>query len=305
MSSPQPCTCWYVAGTGATAVAALQLQVRGGEAVAALSALAPGEGELLQRIQQLQQDERARLLAHAKSDARKKGGGMLDGSVTAMRQRAARRRAAAAELRQELEDATAATWRSFLDVLDVLVAKGAVDAHTLEVLPLGVVARSLQCANELWMALALTQPAVAGLTGPQLAALLAALLAGDTLRRASSVWTAYQVSPALVQVVESLECEREALCEVQASMGLGKWNESMQVDLRLSGLVEAWAQGVAWRDMMADCELEDGDVARLLFRTVDMLRQVSRCSLMLPWIREAATQAVSAMDRQPVTGDVE
>lgn len=42
----------------------------------------------------------------------------------------------------------------------------------------------------------------------------------------------------------------------------------------LSGLVEAWAGGVSWADVMADTSLDDGDMARLLARTADMLKQV-------------------------------
>lgn len=40
--------------------------------------------------------------------------------------------------------------------------------------PLGMVAREVNCANELWMALVLTHAAVQGLAGPQLAAVLSA-----------------------------------------------------------------------------------------------------------------------------------
>lgn len=51
-------------------------------------------------------------------------------------------------------------------------------------------------------------------------------------------------------------------------------NAPLSVDLRLAGLVEAWASGCSWEEVMKDCSLDDGDVARLLTRTVDLLRQV-------------------------------
>ena len=47
------------------------------------------------------------------------------------------------------------------------------------------------------------------------------------------------------------------------------------VDLRLAGLVEAWAAGATWTQIMDDSTLDDGDVARLLMRVADLLRQVS------------------------------
>lgn len=42
----------------------------------------------------------------------------------------------------------------------------------------------------------------------------------------------------------------------------------------MPGLVEAWAAGASWQEVMADTDLDDGDMARLLARTADMLKQV-------------------------------
>ena len=42
-----------------------------------------------------------------------------------------------------------------------------------------------------------------------------------------------------------------------------------------AGLVEAWVGGSDWDQVTKDCSLDPGDVARLLSRTADLLRQVS------------------------------
>jgi superfamily II RNA helicase len=42
----------------------------------------------------------------------------------------------------------------------------------------------------------------------------------------------------------------------------------------MAGVVEAWAAGATWSQLMADSSMEDGDMARLLIRTTDLLRQV-------------------------------
>ncbi len=57
-------------------------------------------------------------------------------------------------------------------------------------------------------------------------------------------------------------------------LGLSRWNDSLLVDLRLAGIVEAWAAGASWQQIMADSSMDDGDMARLLIRTTDLLRQV-------------------------------
>ena len=46
------------------------------------------------------------------------------------------------------------------------------------------------------------------------------------------------------------------------------------LDSQFSGMVEAWACGLTWREIMMDCAMDEGDLARLLRRTIDLLAQV-------------------------------
>jgi hypothetical protein len=46
------------------------------------------------------------------------------------------------------------------------------------------------------------------------------------------------------------------------------------MDTQFAGMVEAWAAGVTWKELMADCGMDEGDVARLLRRSIDLLAQV-------------------------------
>eukprot|EP00200_Dunaliella_tertiolecta_P005053 CAMPEP_0202359206 /NCGR_PEP_ID=MMETSP1126-20121109/12588_1 /ASSEMBLY_ACC=CAM_ASM_000457 /TAXON_ID=3047 /ORGANISM="Dunaliella tertiolecta, Strain CCMP1320" /LENGTH=1135 /DNA_ID=CAMNT_0048952565 /DNA_START=212 /DNA_END=3620 /DNA_ORIENTATION=- len=193
------------------------------------------------------------------------------------------------------------TWRSFTDVVEVLITMGALEANTLRVLPLGLVARNIQGNNELWLALVLTHQAVFGLTGPELAGLLGAILTGEVLKRPSVNWVAYPASPKVVEVVDALEEQRCLMAELQSDAGLGSWNDSLLLDLRFAGIVEAWAAGATWAQIMADSSLDDGDVARLLVRTIDLLKQMTYNSTLLPHLREAAMLALRSMDRKPIT----
>jgi len=54
--------------------------------------------------------------------------------------------------------------------------------------------RRAQGNNELWLALVLTHQAVFGLTGPELAGLLGAILSGEVLKRPGVQWVAYPAS---------------------------------------------------------------------------------------------------------------
>jgi superfamily II RNA helicase len=40
------------------------------------------------------------------------------------------------------------------------------------------------------------------------------------------------------------------------------------------GMVEQWVNGVSWRELCRDTSLDQGDLCRMLRRTVEVLRQV-------------------------------
>jgi hypothetical protein len=80
-------------------------------------------------------------------------------------------------------------------VLGILVELGAMEGNSLRLLPLGLVARGINCNNELWMAAALSHPSVMSLTPPQLAAFVGALQCTDLLKRPMSIWSSFQVRP--------------------------------------------------------------------------------------------------------------
>ena len=52
---------------------------------------------------------------------------------------------------------------------------------------------------------------------------------------------------------------------------------------------------------MQDCNLDDGDVARVLSRTADLLRQAAHCPGLEPDLHRAARQAMRNLDRPPLS----
>ena len=66
------------------------------------------------------------------------------------------------------------------------------------------------------------------------------------------------------------------------------------------GLVEAWARGSEWTDLIANTSLDEGDVVRIMRRTVDLLAQVPYCEAISEQLRSKARQALRAINRFPV-----
>jgi hypothetical protein len=51
-------------------------------------------------------------------------------------------------------------------------------------------------------------------------------------------------------VIEALDESRLTLSELQAGKGLAAWNDHLVVDYRLGGMVEAWASGISWKELV-------------------------------------------------------
>jgi superfamily II RNA helicase len=46
------------------------------------------------------------------------------------------------------------------------------------------------------------------------------------------------------------------------------------LDKRFAGIVEAWASGVSWQELIEHSGMDEGDAARLLRQTLDLISQV-------------------------------
>ena len=64
--------------------------------------------------------------------------------------------------------------------------------------------------------------------------------------------------------------------------------------------MEAWATGTSWNDLIANTSLDEGDVVRIMRRTVDLLAQVPYCEAISEQLRSKARQALKAINRFPV-----
>ncbi|KAK3259489.1 hypothetical protein CYMTET_31515 [Cymbomonas tetramitiformis] len=169
--------------------------------------------------------------------------------------------------------------------------------ETLKLSELGAAASEIRGENELWLAAALMQPELALLPPAQLAAVVACLLCPETLSR-NNVWCMYSPSQEVLEVVRSVEPARQRLQLLQDRVGMRK---EVAVDVRLAGLVEAWASGADWTQIMADTSLDEGDVVRVLRRTADFLSQLKLVPALSEGMRTSASQATRLVDRAPIS----
>ena len=68
-------------------------------------------------------------------------------------------------------------------------------------------------------------------------------------------------------------------------------------------LVEQWALGVEWPELCANTSLDEGDVVRILRRTLDFLSQIPHVPYLPEPLKRNAHRAIQLLDRFPVNED--
>lgn len=199
-------------------------------------------------------------------------------------------------------------WEEFLNLIKVLQEFAALDEYTPTFL--GQAAATIRADNELWLALVFVSGELEHLEPHHLAATVCALIT-ETPR--ADVWCDF---PPPREVLEALgvkkrdpdtsetETSNSALREIRTRLfqvqrrhgvGLPVWRE-----YELVGLCEQWALGMEWNDLCESVSLAEGDVVRMLRRTVDVLSQIPQIPNISATFSDQAREASIMMKRFPI-----
>jgi len=162
-------------------------------------------------------------------------------------------------------------------------------------LPLGETAAAVRGENELWLGLALQSPALALLTPAELSAVVSILLSAE-MRKDSSC--RFPPSEKVWEVVESLEAPLEKVYALQEEHG---FSAPLALQADLAGAVEMWCDGCSWQEVSDAVSLDDGDLSRLLRRTLDLLMQIPQLPGVDDATKKAAAKAARMINRVPLS----
>jgi superfamily II RNA helicase len=110
-------------------------------------------------------------------------------------------------------------------------------------------------------------------------------------------WTKYLPAEPVIHALEGLKGTRRQLFQLQRRyhVALPVW-----LDYKLIGIVEQWALGVEWTELCANTSLDEGDVVRILRRTLDILSQIPYVPPVADSLKRNAVRAIQLLDRFPV-----
>jgi len=192
----------------------------------------------------------------------------------------------------KLDEQSQRHWEEFLHLIEILQSFGALEG--LSPTALGLAIAAIRGDNELWLGLALASGELDNLDPHHLAAACAALV---TEVSRSDSGSRYAVSPPVETALAGLRSTRRQLFQLQRryNVVLPLW-----LEYELVGLVEQWALGVEWFDLCASTSLDEGDIVRILRRTLDFLSQVPHIPYISNEIRQNAYRATQLIDRFPI-----
>ncbi|NJK36260.1 MAG: RNA helicase, partial [Oscillatoriales cyanobacterium SM2_2_1] len=185
-------------------------------------------------------------------------------------------------------------WQEFAQLMRVLQAHNFLvgDRPTLP----GQAAAALRGDNELWLALAIDSGELDRLKPHHFAGVCAALVTEENGRPDS--WTRFGVSPTLEDALEGLRSHRRRLEEVQRQH---KVYVPVWLDWNAAALVEQWALEISWQELWQNTSLDEGDLVRIVRRTLDLLCQLPHVPHLSEDLRDTARAAAIAIDRFPVS----
>jgi len=213
-------------------------------------------------------------------------------------------------------------WQEFTKLMEILREFDALEPSDEQgrVFPteLGQMAAAIRGDNELWLGLALASGELDDLEPHQLAAACAALV---TEVSRPDVWSDFPISGEVEEALEGLRGIRRRLIRLQSryQVTLPVWLEYDFIALveqwvlgdvwRLSTQADPTAsadetEGADWQELCANTSLDEGDVVRILRRTLDFLAQVPHVPYLPNKLKQTAIAAIRSIDRFPVSESI-
>ena len=197
-------------------------------------------------------------------------------------------------------------WSEFLNLISVLQDFQALDEYSPTFL--GQAAATIRGDNELWLALVFVSGELDQLEPQHLAATVCALIT-ETPR--ADVWCDF---PPPKEVLEALGVKKRgsqdseesssALREIRTRLFQAQRRHGVSLpvwrEYELVGLCEQWALGMDWNDLCESVSLAEGDIVRMLRRTVDVLSQIPQIPNISSTLSDNAREAGSMMKRFPI-----
>ena len=130
---------------------------------------------------------------------------------------------------------------------------------------------------------------------PDLAAIIQAICVDV---RRPNLWCNFKPSFKVIDVFNELEVLRKLVASKQKEFSI---DTPIYLETDLSGIISEWARGKKWKDLIFNSSLDEGDVVRIIRRSIDVLSQIQYCVGVSNKLKTNAKLALKCINRFPVS----
>jgi len=195
------------------------------------------------------------------------------------------------------EDKENYNWKKFTHLIEILNYFGCLE--NLELTNLGKSMSTLRTENELWVGMVLVSGYLDDLDPPELAAVIQAI--SVEVRRPDN-WCNFKASIKVNEVLNELEGIKKLIISQQSKYMI---DVPIHFERDLIGIILEWAKGKKWRDIVFNTSLDEGDIVRIMRRTIDILSQIKYCLGASNKLKKNANLTLRAINRFPVSESYE
>jgi superfamily II RNA helicase len=170
---------------------------------------------------------------------------------------------------KRIDHETSKYWKTFQSLCDILRLTGYLDGY--KPTKLGKMAAGIRGTNELFLSEIISDKCLDDLSLPSLAAVLTAMISEEA--KGGAEHPRIKTSPEVVMVLERISRVAHSLHRQQRDLEI---EIPVEFNTHFCGLTEMWANGASWDMMRQAAFVDEGDVVRMLRRTVDLARQYIR-----------------------------
>ncbi len=197
------------------------------------------------------------------------------------------------QLNRQYEEENNLYWRQFLNHYHLLKEAEFLNEKDLPTAP-GHLTAQIRAENEFYIAQIILNGLLDNLEAPQLAGVICGLV-NDSNRE--NQFSKLFASPEVKNVFNEVQRLSKQIHRLQSKHHI---QTPMILNPIASGLVEAWASGVEWQRLIAASNIDEGDLVRIIRRTADVLRQLSRLEGISSAMSDTATIALKTLYRDPI-----
>lgn len=201
------------------------------------------------------------------------------------------------KLDQRVNEIKNMTWENFERVVDLLKDEKYLDKD-YNPTELGKTCASFRTDNSFFMTELVNHPMFKGLDAIQFAGLLSCFVIGEARNRDKSF---ADVSRTAISLERDYKGLARRVIQKQRNFGI---NKSVELNPNISAVIEEWANGSTWEDLIEKTFLDDGDILRCIRRTVDVSKQISKAPNVKPEVQKLADEAVRKLERDIVVETV-